>query len=84
MHADARLPPVFRACRVSVGGSIEPILHTLRAPRPAYVAYSCSVGTRDKTASTSAIVAALVSNYTGQDTTTVDLDAPAWDIAWFV
>ena len=30
-----------------------------------------------------AILATLVADYTGQDTTRIDLDAPAWDLAWF-
>ena len=38
----------LRACLVSVGGSPDPILHTLRTHRPAYVAYFCSAGTWDK------------------------------------
>lgn len=61
----------------------EPFLHTLRAQRPAYVAYFCSAETRDKTESTSVTFVALVSDYTGQDTTTVDLAAPGFTTAWF-
>lgn len=38
--------PSPRACLVSVGGSPEPVLHTLRTNRPALVAYFCSAGSR--------------------------------------
>jgi len=35
-----------RACLVSVGGSTEPVFHTLRTNRPTLVAYFCSAGSR--------------------------------------
>lgn len=83
MHADASLPPAFRACLVSVGGSPRAVSPHAARTAPAYVAYFCSAETRDKTESTSVTFVALVSDYTGQDTTTVDLAAPGFTTAWF-
>jgi len=51
------------ALLVSVGGSLEPILHSVRTHRPSHVAYFCSSGTRD---TAEAIQASLSAGATGE------------------